>query len=41
MQECKPFKVPIPVGVNLSADQCPNTHERRRTCLMFHMRVSW
>jgi hypothetical protein len=26
-QECKPVKVPIPVGVNLSADQCPKTHE--------------
>jgi hypothetical protein len=27
MQECKPIKVPIPVGVKLSADQCPKTHE--------------
>ena len=27
MQECKPVKVPIPVGVKLSADQCPKTHE--------------
>jgi hypothetical protein len=27
MQECKPVKVLIPVGVKLSADQCPKTHE--------------
>jgi hypothetical protein len=27
MHECKPVKVPIPVGVNLSTDQCPKTHE--------------
>jgi hypothetical protein len=27
MQECKPVKVPIPVGVKLSADQCVKTHE--------------
>jgi hypothetical protein len=27
MQECKPIKVPIPVGVRLSVDQCPKIHE--------------
>ena len=27
MQECKPVKVPILVGVNLSMDQCPKTQE--------------
>jgi hypothetical protein len=27
MQECKPVKVPILVGVNLSADQCPKKQE--------------
>ena len=27
MQECKPIKVPIHVGVNLYLDQCPNTQE--------------
>ena len=27
MQECKPVKVPIPIGVKLSVDQCPKTHE--------------
>jgi hypothetical protein len=27
MQECKPVKAPIPVGVKLFADQCPKTHE--------------
>jgi hypothetical protein len=27
MQECKSIKVPIPVGVKLSSDQCPETQE--------------
>jgi hypothetical protein len=27
MKECKPIKVPIPVGVKLSVDQCPKTWE--------------
>jgi hypothetical protein len=27
MQECKPAKVPILVGLKLSTDQCPKTHE--------------
>ena len=27
MQECKLVKVPIPVGVKLSMDQCSKTHE--------------
>jgi hypothetical protein len=27
MRDCKPVKVPIPVGVNLYADQCPKTQE--------------
>jgi hypothetical protein len=27
MQECKPVKVPILVGVKLSMDQCPKTQE--------------
>ena len=27
MQECKPIKVHIPVGVNLSADHYPKTQE--------------
>ena len=27
MQECKPVKVPIPVGVRLFAKQCPKTKE--------------
>jgi hypothetical protein len=27
MQECKPIKVHILVGVNLSTDQCPKTQE--------------
>jgi hypothetical protein len=27
MQECKSVKVPIPIGVKLSVDKCPKTHE--------------
>ena len=27
MHGSKPVKVPIPIGVNLSADQCPKTQE--------------
>eukprot|EP00253_Pinus_taeda_P005709 PITA_05709 len=27
MQDCKPVKVPIPVGVMLSTEQCPKTQE--------------
>jgi hypothetical protein len=27
MQECKPVKVHIPIGVNLSMDQCPKKQE--------------
>jgi hypothetical protein len=27
MKECQPVKVPIPVGVKLSTDQCPKAHE--------------
>ena len=27
MQECKPVKVPIPVGVRLFVEQCPKTQE--------------
>jgi hypothetical protein len=30
MQECKLVRVPIPVGVNLSTDQCPKTQGRGR-----------
>jgi hypothetical protein len=29
MKECKPVKVPIPVGVKLSVDQCPKTQEEK------------
>jgi hypothetical protein len=37
MQECKPVKVPIPVGVNLSADQYPKTHEEEEdmSCVLY------
>jgi hypothetical protein len=35
MQECKLIKVPIPVGVKLSADQCPKTHEEEED--MYHV----
>ena len=27
MQDSKPVNVPIPIGVNLSAEQCPKTQE--------------
>jgi hypothetical protein len=27
MQECKPVRVPIPLGVKLFGDQCPKTQE--------------
>jgi hypothetical protein len=27
MHGSKPIKVPIPIGVNLSADQCPKTQK--------------
>ena len=27
MHGSKPVKVPIPIGVNLSADQCPKSQE--------------
>jgi hypothetical protein len=48
MKECKPVKVPILVGVKLSADQCPKTHEEEEDmfrvpyasavgCLMYAM----
>jgi hypothetical protein len=35
MQECKMVKVPIPIGVNLSVDQCPKTHEEEED--MYHV----
>jgi hypothetical protein len=37
MQECQPIKVPIPVGVKLSLDQCPNTKEEEEdiSCVPF------
>jgi hypothetical protein len=28
MQECKPVRVPIPVGIKLFVDQCPKTQEK-------------
>jgi hypothetical protein len=35
MQECKPVKVPIPIGVKLYVDQCPKTHEEEED--MYHV----
>ena len=35
MQECKPVKVPIPIGVKLSIDQCPKTQEEEED--MYHV----
>jgi hypothetical protein len=41
-QECKPFKVPIPVGVKLCARiSVPRHMKKWRTCLMFHMQVQF
>jgi hypothetical protein len=37
MQECKPVKVLIPVGVKLLRISVPRHRKRRRTCLVFHM----
>jgi hypothetical protein len=28
MQDCKPVKVPIPVGARLAIEQCPSKHEK-------------
>ena len=39
MQDSKPVKVPIPVGVNLFAGNVPRHKKRKRTCPMFHMQV--
>ena len=42
MQECKPIKVSIPVGVRISAEQCPKTQEEEQD--MSHVpyaRVVW
>jgi hypothetical protein len=38
MQEFKPVKVPISVGVKLSADQCPKTHKEEEDmyCVCYH-----
>ena len=27
MQDCKPVKVPIPIGTKLSIDQCPKSQD--------------
>jgi hypothetical protein len=39
MHGSKPVKVPIPIGVNLSANQCPKTQKKKRTCPMFCLPV--
>jgi len=41
MQHSKPVKVPIPVGVRLSAESVPRHKKRKRTCLVFHIQVQW
>ena len=42
MQDSKPVKVPIPVGVRLSAEQCPKTQEEEEdmSCVPFASVVS-
>ena len=37
MQECKPVKVSIPVGVRLSTEQCPKTQEEEEEEDMSHV----
>jgi hypothetical protein len=39
MHGSKPFKVSIPIGVNLSADQCPKTQEKEEDMCHVHMSV--
>jgi len=39
MQDSKPMKVPIPVGVKLSTEECPRHKKRKRICPVFHMQV--
>ena len=41
MQDNKAVNVPIPIGVNISAEQCPKTQKKRRICPVFHMKVQW
>jgi hypothetical protein len=42
MQECKPVKVPIPIGVKLSAwISAPRHRKRRRTFLCSICKCSW
>eukprot|EP00253_Pinus_taeda_P014700 PITA_14700 len=38
--DSKPMKVPIPVGVRLSAEQCPKTHEEEEDMSRVHMFMS-
>ena len=39
MQDRKPLKVPILVGVKLSTEQCPKTQEEEEDMPVFHMQV--
>ena len=39
MQECKSVKVPIPVGLRISIEQCPRLKKKKKRCLMFLMLV--
>ena len=41
MQDCKSVKVPIIVGVKLSVEQCPKTHEEEEdmSCVPYAIAV--
>jgi len=39
MQDSKPVKVPIPIGVNTSFEECPKTQEEEEDMSLFHMQV--
>ena len=41
MKECKPIKVPIPVGVKLSGDQCPKAQDEEEDMSHVPCECSW
>eukprot|EP00253_Pinus_taeda_P033307 PITA_33307 len=41
MQDSKSVKIPIPVGVRLSVEQCPKTQEEEEDFPVFHIKCHW